>query len=244
MSDFTSKTVLLTGGARGLGAAMAREFASRGARVFVGYRVREREARAVCHSCEGEALAWKIDVRDADSVERAVREAGEKGPLDVLVNNAGITRDGPAAMMSLEDFTDVLDANLTGAFRCARAVLRPMMARKSGAIVNVGSVAGLRASAGQANYAASKGALLALTQTLAVEAAPYGVRVNAVVPGLFSAGMASRLDKAILAQKLARVPLGRAGAPEECARAVAFLASEAASYIVGQALVVDGGISV
>lgn len=243
---FEGRVVLITGGSRGLGRAMAEEIASQGGRVFVGYRSRENEARAVADAIVatgGDARPWAIDVRDAASVDAAVGAVLDaESRVDVLVNNAGIVRDGPAAMMSPGDFDDVVNTNLGGVFRCCRAVLRAMMSQRAGAIVNVGSIVAVRASPGQANYAAAKGGIVALTLTLAAEAAPYGIRVNAVLPGLFATGMVARLDRTIVERKKERIPLGRLGTASECARVVAFLASDAASYVVGQAIVVDGGL--
>jgi 3-oxoacyl-[acyl-carrier protein] reductase len=166
-----------------------------------------------------------------------------RGAPAVVVNNAGVARDEPFAMMSASSWDEVLATNLGGTFNVCRAVARPMMGQRSGAIVNVASVAGLHASAGQANYAASKGGVLAFTRTLAAEMAPRGIRVNAVVPGLCSTGMAARLDRRVAEQKRAGIPLGRFGTGEEIARVVLFLASDDAAYVVGQAIVADGGLS-
>jgi 3-oxoacyl-[acyl-carrier protein] reductase len=243
---FQGKTAVVTGGSRGLGRAIAVAFGRAGARVFVGYRTRVRDAEATVASVReagGEAEALALDVRDGASVQRAFDAVSARFAVDVLVNNAGVVADAPFAAMEPEDFSRVVDTNLGGAFRCSRAVLRGMMAARSGAIVNVASVAGLFASPGQANYAASKGGLVAMTRTLAAEAAPYGVRVNAVVPGLLSTGMAARMDRTIAEARRADIPVQRFGAAEEVAAVVSFLASDAASYVIGQALVVDGGLS-
>ena len=161
----------------------------------------------------------------------------------MVVNNAGIAADELFPVMQRESWRQVLATNLDGTFNVCRAVARPMMGKKRGAIVNVASIAGQRASVGQVNYAASKGGVLALTQSLAAELAPRGIRVNAVVPGLCSTGMAEALDRRVLEARRAHIPLGRPGTGEEIARAVLFLASDDASYIVGQALVVDGGLT-
>ena len=191
---------------------------------------------------DGNLLA--ADARDRAAVVAAVdRVTLERGGLDVLVNNAGLAGDEPFAMMAQESWDDVIAVNLDGVFHFCRAAVRPMLARKRGAIINVASVAGLRASVGQANYAASKGGVLALTRTLGAELAPRGIRVNAVVPGLIAAGMAARLDRRVAERARAAIPLGRFGAAEEVAKVVVFLASDDAAYVVGQALVVDGGLS-
>jgi 3-oxoacyl-[acyl-carrier protein] reductase len=171
------------------------------------------------------------------------RAKRSSGGLDVLVNNAGVARDEPFALMSQNTWDEVLKTNLDGVFHCCRAAVRPMLAKKRGAIVNMASVAGQHAAPMQANYSASKGGVLALTATLGAELAPKGIRVNAVVPGFLDAGMAQRLDHGLAEKIKARVPIGRFGRAEEVAKAVLFLASDEASYVVGQALVVDGGLA-
>jgi 3-oxoacyl-[acyl-carrier protein] reductase len=244
---FAGRTVLVTGASRGLGRAIAEAFGGEGAFVYVGYRARQGEAEETLRGIReagGEGAALALDVRDRAAVERAVgRIVAERGAPAVVVNNAGVASDELFATMSDEGWDEVLAVNLGGTFNVCRAVARPMMGKKSGAIVNVASVAGLHASAGQANYAASKGGVLALTRTLAVELAPRGIRVNAVVPGLCAVGMAARLDRRVADQKRAAIPLGRFGTGEEIARVVLFLASEDAAYVVGQAIVADGGLS-
>ncbi len=244
---FTGRTVLVTGASRGLGRAIAEAFGREGAFVYVGFRARQAEAEETLRRLReagGDGAALAIDVRDRAAVEGAVeRVVAERGAPSVVVNNAGVARDELFATMSGESWDEVLSVNLGGTFNVCRAVARPMMGRKSGAIVNVASVAGLHASPGQANYAASKGGVIALTRTLAVELAPRGIRVNAVVPGLCAAGMAARLDRRVAEQKRAAIPLGRFGAGDEIARVVLFLASDDAAYVVGQAIVADGGLS-
>ena len=167
----------------------------------------------------------------------------EAGPLDVLVNNAAVVNDQAFAVMEREAWASVLSTNLTGTYHCCRAVVPSMMARGRGAIVNVVSIAGKRASPGQANYAASKGGVMGLTTTLAAEVARYGIRVNAVMPGLLGTGMGARLDHRVAERRLSEIPLGRFGEGEEVANVILFLASEDASYILGQVLSVDGGLS-
>lgn len=247
MKRFENRTVLVTGGARGLGRAIAVAFAAEGAFVYVGYRSHESDAGQTLEQARaagGSGAVLGFDTQQPAAVGAAVEQIlSERGGLDALVNNAAIARDEPFALMSEEAWSEVLSVNLGGVFHCCRAVARPMMARKRGAIVNVASVAGWRASPGQSNYAASKGGVVALTQTLAAELAPRGVRVNAVVPGLLSTGMAARLDRRVLERKAAGIPLQRLGTGEEVASAVLFLASDEASYVTGHALVVDGGLS-
>jgi len=243
---FTDRTVIVTGASRGLGRELAVAFAAEGAHVYLGFRSRERDAATslAAVSAVGRGDLLPFDVTDAAAIASAIeRVRGERGTLDVLVNNAGVARDNLVPLMSDEDWQQVIDVNLRGAFLCTKAVLAPMIANKGGAIVNVASVAGLRGTAGQASYAASKGGLLALTRSLAVELAPRGIRVNAVVPGLLSTGMAARMDRRRLDERVPQIPLGRVGTAGEVARAVLFLASDDASYIAGQALAVDGGLT-
>lgn len=247
MKRFVDQTVIVTGASRGLGRSIAEEFGREGAFVYVNYRTRETDAGEtleLIRQADGQGALLCFDVCDRQAVDAAVKKAlQERGNIDVLVNNAGIACDKPLAFMSSEDFDDVVGVNLKGTFNCCQAVVRLMLTKRCGTIVNIGSVAGLHASPGQANYAASKGGIIALTRTMAAELAPRGVRVNAVVPGLLSTGLAQRLDHRIAEQNRARIPMGRFGAGEEVARVVVFVASEHASYLVGQAIVVDGGLT-
>jgi 3-oxoacyl-[acyl-carrier protein] reductase len=245
MNRFEDARVLITGASRGLGRAFATSFAAEGAYVIVGYRTREKDARETLRRIEdagGRAELLQIDLAEPEAIEQALAPVLE-APVDVLVNNAGIVSDQRSLLMAHEEWARVIDVNLTGAFHCCRAVARGMMARRRGAIVNVASIAGIRGSVGQANYSASKGGLLAFTRTLALELASHGVRVNAVVPGLIATGMAERSPAQVMEEGVRRIPLGRAGQSDEVARAVLFLASDEASYVVGQSLVVDGGMT-
>ncbi len=241
------RVAIVTGGSRGLGPAICAELAAEGARVVVGYRRSEREAAEVVAAIEssgGAAEAAAIDVRESSSVNAVTRAVvARHGRLDALVTSAGIHHDALLATMPDDALCDVMRTNVEGTMRCARAALRPMMKQRAGAIVAVASVAGIRASVGQSSYAASKGAVLALVRTLAAEVGGYGVRVNAVVPGVFDAGMATRTPRDRAEAVLAQVPLGRRGAARELARAVVFLASDDAAYVTGHGLVVDGGLS-
>ncbi|MDI1477005.1 3-oxoacyl-ACP reductase FabG [Polyangium sp. y55x31] len=244
---FEDNTVIVTGASRGLGRSIATAFGAEGAFVFVGYRSREDEAKETLRAMEeagGRGALLAMDVASAASMNAAVEQAlAARGSIDVLVNNAGVAADELFPLMAEESWDEVMRVNAGGAFHGCRAVVRPMMAKRRGAIVNVASVAGQHASPGQSNYAASKGAILAFTRTLAAELAPRGIRVNAVVPGLLGTGMAKRLDKRIAEKARGQIPLGRFGTGDEVARAVLFLASEEASYVIGQALVVDGGLT-
>lgn len=244
---FEGRTVLVTGGSRGLGRAMAVAFAAEGAHLIVGYLARDKEAAeslAQVRAAGGDGQAIPFDVSKRAEVDAAVEAiVRDRGRVDVLVNNAGIARDELFPLMDQQSWDEVIATNLGGLFHCARAVVRPMMSAGGGAIVNVGAVSALRASPGQVNYAASKGGLLAFTRALGAELAPRGIRVNAVIPGAIASGLASRLDRRIAERIRGNIPLGRFGTAEEVARAVLFLASEDAAYIVGHALVVDGGLS-
>ena len=247
MSASAARTVIVTGASRGLGRAMATAFGARGDFVYVGFGAGEAEAEETLervHEAGGDGAILQADARDRAAVEAAVdRVVRERKTLDVLVNNAGVARDEPFALMSEESWEEVLSVNLSGVYRFCRAAVRPMLAQKRGAIVNVASIAGFRASPGQSNYAASKGGVLALTATLGAELAPRGVRVNAVVPGFIAAGMASRLDRRLAERAREHIPIGRFGQAEEVAKVVLFLASDDAAYVVGQAITVDGGLS-
>jgi 3-oxoacyl-[acyl-carrier protein] reductase len=247
MTTFDGKVALVTGASRGIGAAIAQELGSRGAAVAVNFSGSEEAALSVVSAIEGaggRAIALKADVGDpascADLVESTLRELGG---LDIVVNNAGITRDGLLVRMSDEDWSSVLDINLTGAFSVTRAAARHLMKQRSGAIVNVTSVIGLVGNAGQANYAASKAGVIGFTKSVARELAPRNVRVNAVAPGFIETDMTASLSESVREAALGQVAMGRFGSVEDVAKCVAFLASEDARYITGQTLAVDGGMT-
>ncbi len=216
---------------------MAIELARAGASVVVGYRTGHDEARALAAEIDGRAI--QADVSDPEQAAALVEQAGD---VDILVNNAGLTRDGLIARMGDEDWRAVIDTNLGGAFYTCRAAARGMMRRRSGAIVNVSSVVGVRGNPGQANYAASKAGLIGLTKALARELAPRGVRVNAVAPGYVETALTDVLSDEVRARLLGATPLGRLGQPHDVAGAVRFLCSDAASFITGEVLLVDGGL--
>jgi 3-oxoacyl-[acyl-carrier protein] reductase len=247
MARFTDKVVAVSGASRGLGRETALAFAEEGAFVLVGYRAQAHKAEqtlAEISARGGRGGLWEVDVRDASQVSESVRRiVAEHQRVDVLVNNAAIVDDAPFALANGEAWDEVIDVNLAGAARLCRAVLRPMLGAGSGVIVNVASVAALRATPGQTSYAASKAGLLALTRTAAAECAPKGVRVNAVVPGFLDVGMGVAVDRRVVEASLTHLPAGRVGTGREAADAILFLCSDAASYIVGHALVVDGGLS-
>lgn len=236
----------MTGGSRGLGRAIARTFALQGAHVAIGYVRAVSAAEETGHLVQdagGTASLHQVDVRDRAEVVSVIGKIEAEHGLDVLVNNAGVVADDLALTMSEEMWQRVIDVNLNGTFHCARVAADLMVRRGGGAIVNVASVAALRASPGQVNYAAAKAGVLALTRTLASEVARYDVRVNAVVPGILDTGMGQRLNHAILRKTEQFIPARRPGTAEEVANAVEFLASDRARYVIGHALVVDGGLS-
>lgn len=233
-----SRVALVTGGNRGIGLAAARRLQRAGHRVAVTYRTEPPP------DAEG-ILAVRGDVTDADSVEQAVGQVEDSlGPVEILVANAGATRDGLAVRMSDDDFAAVVDTNLTGGFRAARRVMRGMMRGRWGRMIFISSVVGMAGQAGQANYAAAKAGLVGLARSLAKELASRGVTVNAVAPGAIDTDMLGALGAEQLAAIADRVPLGRIGSPEEIAAAVEFLASEDAGYVTGTVLTVDGGLSI
>lgn len=242
MAEFEGKVALVTGSTRGIGRAVAERLGRDGARVVVTGRNAEAAAR-VAEALPGEALGLGLDVADPDSVAATVAQILDAwGRIDILVNNAGITRDNLTLRLKPADWQAVLDTNLTGAFLCAKACLRPMVRARTGAIINISSVVGALGNAGQANYCAAKAGLEGLTRSLAREYANRGIRVNAVAPGYIATDMTAELPESVRENLLAQVPLARLGRPEDVAEAVAFLASDRAAYITGQVLHVNGGM--
>jgi 3-oxoacyl-[acyl-carrier protein] reductase len=227
----------VTGASRGIGRAIALELARAGASVVVGYRTGADEAEAVAGEAGGRAV--QADVADPDEAKRLVEEAGE---LDVLVNNAGLTRDGLIARMPDDDWRAVLDTNLGGVFHTCRAATRGMMRRRAGAIVNISSVVGLHGNPGQTNYAASKAGIIGFTKSLARELGGRGVRANVVAPGYVDTRLTQVIADELKEAMLANTPLGRFGTVDDVARAVRFLCSDEASFITGEVLLVDGGL--
>jgi len=240
--DLTGKTAFVTGGTRGIGLAIARALHGAGAKVALAGRDLAR-ARAAAAELGDRAMAVGCDVSVAQQVEAAIAAAEQAlGPIDILVNNAGLTRDNILLRLTEADWDAVLDANLKGAFHTTRAVIKGMMKRRSGRIVNITSVVGLTGNKGQANYAASKAGLIGFSKSVAREYASRGVLVNCVAPGYIETDMTAALPDEAKASLLQDIALGRLGRPEDVAGAVLFLASELAGYITGQVLVVDGGM--
>ena len=240
------KIAVVTGASRGIGSAIARKLADEGATVVINYNGSEERANAVKAEIEGKgqkAVVRKCDVSDFASCETFIQGViKEFGRIDILVNNAGITRDGLLMKMSEEDFDQVLDTNLKGAFHTIRFASRQMLRQKSGRIINMASVVGVSGNAGQANYAASKAGVIGLTKATAKELASRGITVNAIAPGFIETEMTAVLSDKGKESTAAQIPLGTFGQPEDVANAVAFLASDEARYITGQVLHVDGGL--
>ena len=229
---------LITGGSRGIGAAAVRAFTAAGYAVSFFYEKNDAAAAAV--SAETGAEAVRCDVADAQAVQDAVSRLPE---TDVLVNNAGITRDGLVARMKEEDFDAVIDVNLKGTFNCCKAATKIMMKQRSGRIVNMSSVVGVAGNAGQANYAASKAGVIGITKSLSRELAPRNVTVNAVAPGFIETDMTDALSDKQREAISSRIACGRLGQPEDVANLVKFLASDEAGYITGQVICIDGGMA-
>jgi 3-oxoacyl-[acyl-carrier protein] reductase len=231
----------VTGGSRGIGVAVCRELAAAGARVAVNYRASAEAAEGLAREIGGIAVGG--DVADAEQAQAVVAAAEEGlGEIDILVYNAGITRDTLLARMSEDDWRAVLSTNLDGAFHTCKAVSRKMLKRRAGVIVNMTSFVGLHGNPGQANYAASKAGIIGFTKALAKELGPRGVRVNAVAPGYIDTELTQGLPEELRELLLANTPLGRLGEPRDVATAVRFLCSDEASFVTGEIMLVDGGL--
>jgi 3-oxoacyl-[acyl-carrier protein] reductase len=231
------KQALVTGASKGIGRAIAEELARAGAEVVVGYRTGAEEAEALAREIEGRVV--QADVSNAEEAARLVEEAGD---LDILVNNAGLTRDGLLARMSDDDWRTVIETNLSSVFYTCRAVCRPMMKKRAGAIVNISSIVGVHGNWGQTNYAASKAGIIGFTKSLARELGSRGVRANVVAPGYVRTRLTDVLPEEATSAMLGNTPLGRLGEPTDVAGAVRFLCSDEASFITGDVLLVDGGL--
>lgn len=238
------KTAFISGASRGIGESIAITL-SKEYNVVINYANSEESARSVLEQLDpnGQHRMIKCNVAVAEEVEAMINEiVKEYGSIDVIVNNAGITKDNLLLRMSESDFTDVIDINLKGTYHCIRFAARQMMKQRSGSIINMASVVGEIGNAGQVNYAASKGGVIALTKSVAKEMAPRGIRVNAVAPGFIDTAMTQKLDEGVKAQMLSAIPLKRFGDPQDVANVVKFLCSDESAYISGQVINVDGGM--
>ncbi len=245
MTMFEGKTAIITGAARGIGQAIALDLATKGADIVIGDLKAEwlSETEEALKQLGANVTCKELDVTSAEACQNVFNDvAKENGRIDILVNNAGITRDGLLMRMSEEDWDAVLTVNLKGTFNCTKAATRTMMKQRSGSIINIASIIGLMGNAGQANYAASKGGVIAFTKSVAKELASRNVRANAIAPGFISSKMTDALSEEVQQQMLAAIPLGVFGSPQNVADAVAFLASDQSAYITGQVLSVNGGM--
>lgn len=236
--------ILVTGGSRGIGAGIARYLAGSGAKVAITYASRSEAAEAVIKDLPGEGhFHLKMDVSDEDSISTGINQVLETfGGLDGLVNNAGITSDQLLLRMKTEDFDKVVQTNLRGAFLCSKAVLKPMMKARKGSIVNLSSVIAQMGNPGQANYAASKGGLEAMTRSMAMELSSRNIRLNCVAPGFIATEMTDSMEEKQQEAILQRIPLGRMGTTDDVAAGVAFLLSDESAYITGQVIQINGGL--
>lgn len=240
-----NKIALVTGGSQGIGLAISKTLAKAGAHVVINGQNPDRANSAAeeVNKNYGRASVALGNVSDPDVVKEIVKGVvKEFGSLDVLVNNAGITKDNLLMRMSDEQWNDVISINLTGSFNCVRAVTRPMMKQRSGVIINITSVVGVMGNAGQVNYSASKAGMIGMTKATAKELAPRGIRVNAIAPGFIRTAMTDKLDEDVQTAYKSSIPLSRFGEPEEVANLVLFLAADTGAYITGQVLNVDGGL--
>lgn len=246
--DLSGKRALVTGAGRGIGRAIALELAQAGADVVINYAGSKSAAESVAMECRAQgvrAVAIQADISQADEVERLFAEAQTAlGGVDILVNNAGITRDSLLLRMPDEDIDSVLATNLRGAMLCARSAAKLMLKQRSGRIISVSSVVALRGNAGQANYAAAKAGLIGMSKSLARELAARNVTVNVIAPGFIKTDMTAVLSESQQAQMIAEIPMKRAGEPQEVAAVVRFLASDAAAYITGEVIAIDGGMAI
>lgn len=246
MGQLDGRVAVVTGSSRGIGRAIALELAQRGAKVVINYNSNSAAADEVVKQIEangGEAIAVQANVADFDQAEALIKSAVDTyGQIDILVNNAGITRDNIIARLKEDDWDAVIGTNLKSAWNCCKHVTRPMMRKRYGRIINVTSVSGVAGQIGQTNYSASKAGMIGLTKSLAREVATRNITVNAVAPGFVETEMTEELDEALTQQIIDHTPMQRFGSVEDIAYAVAFFASEEASFVTGQVLLVDGGL--
>lgn len=241
------QTAVVTGAARGIGRAIALGLAKKGCNVVINYsgsKEAAEETEKLCKEAGAETLVVQADVSVEEDCKKLVDSANERfGSIEILVNNAGITRDSLLAMMSAEDFDEVINVNLKGSFMMMKAVSRQMMKKRFGRIINISSVSGVMGNPGQVNYSASKAGVIGMTKSFAREVASRNITVNAVAPGFIDTDMTSEMPQEVLKTMIENIPIKRSGNPEDIANAVCFLADESSSYITGQVLCVDGGMS-
>ncbi len=246
MYDFTDSVVLITGGSRGIGLAIAEHFGKAKAKVIILGRNQESLDNAISKLKEQgiDAAGYSASVSDSARMDEVFADIiKEHGKIDVLINNAGVTKDNLLIRMKEEDWESVMDINLKGAFVCTQKAFKHMMRARSGSIINISSVIGLMGNAGQANYAASKGGIIAFTKSCAKEFAPRNIRVNAIAPGFIETEMTAELSDSVRAEYAKVIPLGKMGSAAEVAKVCLFLASDESSYITGQTIAVDGGLT-
>lgn len=246
MKRLKEKVVIITGGARGIGLAAVNKFLQEGAAVTI-WDISEEDGKRALENLKGKGEVYfsKVDTTNPDSVHNALNEQLKRSSkIDVLINNAGITRDATVKKMTLAEWQQVIDVNLTGVFNCTQAIVPTMIEQASGCIINTSSVVGLYGNFGQANYAATKSGLIGLTKTLAKELGKYNITVNAVAPGFIATDMIKTIPEKVIDMMVAKTPLARLGKPEDIANAYAFLASAEANFISGTVLSVDGAVSI
>ncbi len=243
-----NKVAIVTGGSRGIGRAICKEFAENGANVVINYSGNEEKANetlTICRELGVEAIVYKADVtKDKEVVDMIKATVDKFGRIDILVNNAGITRDNLLMRMSEKDFDDVIDTNLKGTFLCMKHICRTMMKQRSGKIINMSSVVGVNGNAGQANYSASKAGIIGITKSMAKELASRNINVNAIAPGFIQTDMTNKLTDEQKQEIAKHIPLAKLGDAENIAKVAAFLASDNSNYITGQVINVDGGMSI
>jgi 3-oxoacyl-[acyl-carrier protein] reductase len=244
--QLTGKTAIVTGGARGIGRSIAMTLAAAGANIVINYTSSSKAAEEVVEEAKKlgvSALAVKADVSKNDEIENLVKEVlNNFSSIDILVNNAGITRDNLLIRMSEEDFQDVIDINLKGAFICTKHVSKVMMKQRTGKIINIASVVGVMGNAGQSNYAASKAGLIGFTKSIAKELAKRNINVNAVAPGYIETDMTASLPEKVREEFMINIPMARGGVPQDVANVVLFLSSKYSDYVTGQVINIDGGM--
>jgi 3-oxoacyl-[acyl-carrier protein] reductase len=244
--DLEGKVALITGGSGDSGQAAIKELARQGCRVYFTYNSSKEQADQIISELEQDsksAVAKQCNIQDKQQVKALIENIVEtEGCIDILVNNAGIYKDNLFTTMKDEEFEDVVQTNLFGTFYCTKAAVDNMYRNRSGVVINISSIAGVTNSFGQANYSSAKGAVIAFGRTIAAELAPKNIRVNTIAPGLIESSMVKRIPRNIMKQTLSSIPVNRLGQPSEIAKVISFLASEDASYIVGQTIVADGGL--